>query len=89
MVSHSFPPARRLERKLMRAAVAVAATWVLFTTACARVQPWQRERLASPAMLSPFGDVGWNTAYQAKVLESKTGGGLPGSAPGGGCGCTQ
>jgi hypothetical protein len=57
---------------------------------CARVKPWQRGRLASPAMQSMLAsgnavDVG----YRAKVLESKTGGGLPGTAPGGGCGCTQ
>jgi hypothetical protein len=27
--------------------------------------------------------------YQAKVLETTSAGGLPGEAPGGGCGCTQ
>ena len=27
--------------------------------------------------------------YRAKVVESKTAGGLPGTTPGGGCGCTQ
>lgn len=73
----------------MTIALAAAAALVLSTSACARVRPWQRERLASRAMQSPFADVGWTPAYQAKVLESKTGGGLPGSAPGGGCGCTQ
>ena len=58
---------------------------------CARVKPWQRERLASPAMQAAAAG-GMNSAdgaYRAKVLESKTGGGLPGTAPGGGCGCTQ
>jgi hypothetical protein len=32
---------------------------------------------------------GFAATNRAKVLESKTGGGMPGSAPGGGCGCTQ
>jgi hypothetical protein len=57
--------------------------------ACARVKPWQRAALASPAMQAGFTDLGYGPAYRGKVLESKTGGGLPGSAPGGGCGCTQ
>ena len=57
---------------------------------CARVRPWQRERLASPAMQAAVGAT--NTVdggYRAKVVESKTAGGLPGTTPGGGCGCTQ
>jgi hypothetical protein len=28
-------------------------------------------------------------AYKDKGQQAKTGGGLPGAAPGGGCGCTQ
>jgi hypothetical protein len=59
-------------------------------TGCARVKPWQRERLASPAMQAALGAMdSVDGVYRAKVLESKTGGGLPGTAPGGGCGCTQ
>ena len=59
-------------------------------TGCARVKPWQRERLASPAMQAAVGGLnGVEGMYRAKVLESKTGGGVPGTAPGGGCGCTQ
>ena len=58
---------------------------------CARVKPWQRERLATPAMQAAAvgGMNGVEGVYRAKVLESKTGGGVPGTAPGGGCGCTQ
>jgi hypothetical protein len=40
-------------------------------------------------MQARFGEDGFAGDYRAKVLESKTGGGLPGDAPGGGCGCTQ
>jgi hypothetical protein len=36
-----------------------------------------------------LGEDGFAGEYRAKVLESKAGGGLPGDAPGGGCGCTQ
>jgi hypothetical protein len=57
--------------------------------ACVRVQPWERGRLASWAMADPFGDTELAVQYRSKVVESKTGGGLPGTAPGGGCGCTQ
>lgn len=58
-------------------------------TACATVKPWQRETLARPCMKAPFGESPLSAGYQAKVVESTTGGGLPGTAPGGGCGCTQ
>jgi hypothetical protein len=56
---------------------------------CAAVKPWEREHLAKPAMVARFGEEGIAGEYRAKVTESKTGGGLPGDAPGGGCGCTQ
>jgi len=56
---------------------------------CASVRAWEREQLASPAMQIGFVDVGFDRVYRAKVLESRTAGGSPGSAPGGGCGCTQ
>ncbi len=56
---------------------------------CAVVRPWERDKLASPAMQARFGEDGFAGDHRAKVLESKTGGGLPGDAPGGGCGCTQ
>jgi hypothetical protein len=69
-------------------ALAVLAL-VAAVSACARVKPWQREQLARPCMETRFGEAGISGEYRAKVLESKTGGGLPGDAPGGGCGCTQ
>lgn len=71
------------------------ARWLLVlvclggASGCARVAPWQRGKLASPAMTAAAGNDEFVRVYRAKVLESKTGGGLPGSAPGGGCGCTQ
>jgi hypothetical protein len=56
---------------------------------CVRVHAWDRGRLASWAMVDPFSDTDLAVQYRSKVVESKTGGGLPGTAPGGGCGCTQ
>lgn len=56
---------------------------------CARVRPWQRERLASPAMTWPQAESPIAGGHRAKLLESRTGGGVPGVAAGGGCGCTQ
>lgn len=57
--------------------------------ACAPVKPWERGRLASPSMQNKLGEAGSRGVYRAKVLETRTGGGLPGEAPGGGCGCTH
>lgn len=56
---------------------------------CVTVRPWQRERLAAPAMERDVDDSELVSAYRAKVIESRTGGGVAGEAPGGGCGCTQ
>ncbi|HRI51877.1 MAG TPA: DUF4266 domain-containing protein [Pseudomonadota bacterium] len=58
-------------------------------TGCVQVKPWQRELLASPAMNPALLDTELSGTYRAKAMESKTAGGLPGTAPGGGCGCTQ
>jgi Domain of unknown function (DUF4266) len=58
-------------------------------TGCVTVAPWQRARLASPRMEQGAEVTSLSGAYREKVLESKAGGGLPGAAPGGGCGCTQ
>lgn len=69
--------------------IIVGAVFFAGAPGCARVKPWERGSLASSVMTSPFGDFGIAGEYQAKVVESKTGGGVPGSAPGGGCGCTQ
>jgi hypothetical protein len=70
-------------------ALAIALAALAAFSGCARVRPYQRERLASPAMTVRFAEEGFPGEYRAKVAESKTGGGLPGDAPGGGCGCTQ
>jgi hypothetical protein len=56
---------------------------------CAPVKPWERGKLASPAMTARLGEDGFAGEYRGKMLESKTGGTPPGEAPGGGCGCTQ
>jgi Domain of unknown function (DUF4266) len=56
---------------------------------CTAVRPWQREYLAKQCMQARFEEDALDAEYQAKVVESTTGGGLPGDAPGGGCGCTQ
>jgi hypothetical protein len=62
---------------------------VLPSSACVTTRAWEREKLASPAMNPSMGDDELSTQYRAKVLESRAAGGLPGHAPGGGCGCTQ
>jgi hypothetical protein len=55
---------------------------------CARVRPWQRGRLASPAMqfqMAPFAD-----SQQDSVLEITEGSTFPSAGPGSagaGCGC--
>lgn len=73
----------------MRALVLIA-TVVGFASGCVVVRPWQREALATPVMVeSPFGDPFLEAPFRDKVVQSTTGGGLPGGAPGGGCGCTQ
>jgi Domain of unknown function (DUF4266) len=79
---------RCLRRAAARAALAAAAL-AMAGAGCARVRPYEREHLASPAMTVRFAEEGFPGEYRAKVVESKTGGGLPGDAPGGGCGCTQ
>lgn len=71
---------------MTRVAVALAA---LSATGCARVKPWQRQRLATAAMVVPATPAPLDVAYQSKLIESRTGGGVAGTAPGGGCGCTQ
>jgi hypothetical protein len=57
--------------------------------ACAPIKPWQRARLASAVMALPLAEPPLAVGYRAKLLESRVGGGLPGVAAGGGCGCTQ
>jgi hypothetical protein len=74
----------------MRRLPSYALALVLLGAAgCVRVRPWQRARLASPAMAVPAAESSLAVGYRSKVLESRTGGGLPGTTVGGGCGCTQ
>lgn len=73
----------------VRRSVFLAFIFMIPHAGCAPVKPWERGKIASPAMQQKLGEQGVRGAYRAKVLESKTGGGLPGEAPGGGCGCTQ
>ena len=76
-----------LSRFIVAAVVAVAVA--MPASGCVSVRAWEREHMAGPAMQAGFVDPGFDRIYRAKVLESRTAGGLPGSAPGGGCGCTQ
>ena len=78
----------RIVRNAAVAPLALCAGLAVLAS-CAPVRPWQRGRLASPEMQQRFGETGFAGEYRAKLIESKTGGGLPGDAPGGGCGCTQ
>lgn len=57
--------------------------------ACAPVKPWQRGDLARPCMTPKAGEGRLASRYRAKLIETTTGGGLPGEPAGGGCGCTQ
>lgn len=61
----------------------------LLCQGCAAVKPWEKEKLASPCMQSPFAKTALEAEYQDKLVQTTTGGGLPGDAPGGGCGCVQ
>ena len=79
--------ARAMSRACAGRIVGVLAV-ALLGAGCATVQPYERGRLASPAMRA--GDESeMARQYGAKIVESKTAGGLAGTAPGGGCGCTQ
>jgi len=61
----------------------------LMACGCAAVKPYEREKLASPCMRSPFAPTALEAEYQDKLMQTRTAGGLPGDAPGGGCGCVQ
>jgi Domain of unknown function (DUF4266) len=73
----------------MRAIVSLALMLVVVALAgCAHVRPWQRERLASPAMqfqMAPLAD-----GQRDSVLEITEGSTFPSAGPGSagaGCGC--
>lgn len=70
----------------------VAASCILALSSgagCVRALPWQRGDLARWSMEHRFGEDPLSAQYRSKVLETLAGGGLPGEAPGGGCGCSQ
>jgi Domain of unknown function (DUF4266) len=61
----------------------------LLLSGCAAVKPYEREALSSPCMRSPFSSSALEAEYQDKLIQTRAAGGLPGDAPGGGCGCVQ
>ena len=65
------------------------AALALLTSACAEVQPWEREYLSMPCMQVPGAEDAIANEYAAKTFETTTGAGLPGQPAGGGCGCTN
>jgi hypothetical protein len=67
----------------------LCALGCLLACGCAAVKPYEREKLASPCMRSPFAPSALEAEYQDKLIQTRTAGGLPGDAPGGGCGCVQ
>jgi hypothetical protein len=79
----------RFPRTRTLALIGLVMGLLVTVSGCVRVHAWDRGKLASWAMVDPFGDTELATQYRSKVVESKTAGGLPGTAPGGGCGCTQ
>ncbi len=78
-------PIARVPASLRRLSLAAALT----ACGCAPVKPYEREKLASPCMQSPFAKTALEAEYQDKLVQTRTAGGLPGDAPGGGCGCVQ
>jgi hypothetical protein len=75
----------RMIRMLPRPCLGAA----LLLSGCATVKPYERETLSSPCMRSPFSSSALEAEYQDKLIQTRTAGGLPGDAPGGGCGCVQ
>jgi len=76
-----------MSTKLCTKSALLIALITLTGSACRVVAPYEREQLAHPVMRDPFVD--GDAAYQNKLIQTRTGGGLPGTAVGGGCGCTQ
>ena len=83
------PPAAVLRRLLPCSLIVLGLSSLLGLAGCVCVHVWERQRLASWVMVDPFAETELGAQYRSKVVESKTAGGLPGTAPGGGCGCTQ
>lgn len=81
----------RSRHSIARTAGRLPAILVFLTAVAgsAPVAPWQRRALACPAMAWPLAEPAVVAEYRGKLLESRAGGGVPGRAIGGGCGCTQ
>lgn len=72
---------------MVNARVLITCWCVVSLPSCATVKPYERGALAKPCMnLQRSAAI---ARYRSKVVESTTAGGLPGEAPGGGCGCTH
>jgi hypothetical protein len=67
----------------------VVLLMLLGASACSAVKATERGNLARASMQVGLGEEGFSASYRAKLVESRMGAGLPGSAPGGGCGCAQ
>jgi len=75
-----------MKNRLARVAVvAVALAAGLLVSGCATVQPWQRGRLADPAML--FDANGSLVAYMTHWQEAREGAAGGYGVQSGGCGC--
>jgi hypothetical protein len=71
---------------VIRASVlAVCLPAVFLVAGCATVQPWQRGRLADPAMI--FDEDGSSVAYTAHWQEAREGAAGGSGVQSGGCGC--
>ena len=65
----------------------LAAVLLVTVSACVRVRPHERQRLSSSTMAPPFDSAAGE--HDGKATQTRTGGALPGTVAGGGCGCTQ
>lgn len=65
----------------------VLAVLLVSTAACVRVRPHERQRLSTTTMVPPFESAAGE--HDGKATQTRTGGALPGTVAGGGCGCTQ
>lgn len=64
-----------------------AVALLVASAACVRVRPHERQRLSSSTMVPPFESAA--AEHDGKATQTRTGGALPGTVAGGGCGCTQ
>jgi hypothetical protein len=75
-----------MKHQLFRTLVAaVALAGMLLVSGCASVQPWQRGRLAHPAML--FDSNGGMVSYMTHWQEAREGAAGGFGVQSGGCGC--